>query len=314
MTDRDRFRAFTLIEVLVVVAIIALLIAILLPSLARAREQTRTTLCRANMKQLMTGQLLYAHDSRRLPATHSLFYEQLLFPGGVRCWPLAAGNTWEGARGGTAYGTPWRNNAEFIRDVPRKGTIFRYLKDEKLYVCPSDKPGAATKDIAGGGGNGRLSYSMNAYIAYKKPEDLLHYRYVATVANRPLPGTTRTRTISAGERIGWSSSTFWVLVEEHPYYVINRDAPVPGDSVGSPEGNFNSNVDRIVTRHSPGIGSVTDVRAKGRTNMAFLDGHVETRIYPVTTPANELFTELGQPHYDNANLSAFMVNLRGWCP
>ncbi|UCD27279.1 MAG: prepilin-type N-terminal cleavage/methylation domain-containing protein [Planctomycetota bacterium] len=44
--------AFTLIEVLVVVAIIALLAAILVPSLSRAREQARIASCAANCKQI----------------------------------------------------------------------------------------------------------------------------------------------------------------------------------------------------------------------------------------------------------------------
>ena len=45
-------RGFTLLEVLIVVAIVALLLAILLPTFSRARRQTRKTLCKAYQYQL----------------------------------------------------------------------------------------------------------------------------------------------------------------------------------------------------------------------------------------------------------------------
>jgi len=56
---------FTLIEVLVVVGIIALLVAILLPSLSRAREQARRLQCASNARQLNLACILQAEDNPR---------------------------------------------------------------------------------------------------------------------------------------------------------------------------------------------------------------------------------------------------------
>jgi len=54
--------AFTLIELLVVIAIIAILAAMLLPTLARAKEQGNQTHCRNNLKQLCLGMSMYLND------------------------------------------------------------------------------------------------------------------------------------------------------------------------------------------------------------------------------------------------------------
>ncbi len=59
--------AFTLIELLVVVSIIALLVAILLPSLAKAREQTKSLKCLANLRTIGNGVALYVQDHQILP-------------------------------------------------------------------------------------------------------------------------------------------------------------------------------------------------------------------------------------------------------
>jgi prepilin-type N-terminal cleavage/methylation domain-containing protein/prepilin-type processing-associated H-X9-DG protein len=56
-------RVFTLIELLVVVAIIAVLVAILLPSLNKARDSARQVTCLANLKSLGTAMGLYLNDN-----------------------------------------------------------------------------------------------------------------------------------------------------------------------------------------------------------------------------------------------------------
>ena len=136
MKRRTSKRGFTLIEILVVVAIIALLISILLPALSRAREQTRSTICRSNLKQLMGAQLMYVQDFKVLAATQSVFYVNGLerSPAVPGCWPMVRETNpkktnwvWDGAApGGTAY--TGRNDPRFIEDTPRRGTIFKYSR------------------------------------------------------------------------------------------------------------------------------------------------------------------------------------------
>ncbi|MBN2133107.1 MAG: type II secretion system protein [Sedimentisphaerales bacterium] len=58
-----RRRAFTLIELLVVIAVIALLMAILMPSLRKARNQARGVVCKSNLSQWGKMFYLYTHDN-----------------------------------------------------------------------------------------------------------------------------------------------------------------------------------------------------------------------------------------------------------
>src|SRR5262245_25655805 len=106
--ELSRRFGFTLIELLVVIAIIALLAALLLPSLARAKEHARRAKCVSNLKQVSLGIKLFAQDREGYYPWHT--------------------DTIEGGTYGPTAGQAWLNfsaaSNEF--DTP------------KILACPSD--------------------------------------------------------------------------------------------------------------------------------------------------------------------------------
>ncbi|MCM8532634.1 MAG: type II secretion system GspH family protein [Lentisphaeraceae bacterium] len=99
-------KCFTLIELLVVVAIIGLLVSILLPSLSKAREATKTAVCVSNIAQIQRAIQLYAsNESSRMPADYSNASSRKL----MNTWPsfvdqYLGGPTFSGANGQSVTG------------------------------------------------------------------------------------------------------------------------------------------------------------------------------------------------------------------
>jgi prepilin-type N-terminal cleavage/methylation domain-containing protein/prepilin-type processing-associated H-X9-DG protein len=119
-------KGFTLIEVLVVVAIIALLVAILVPSLRLAREQAKGTVCGTQLKEIFNGILMYTQSyDDRLPFFASA---NMVDISGMGWWGTQiAPNLGKQL---DVYRCPSDNNPYVVQVALRSGTI----------VLPKDAP------------------------------------------------------------------------------------------------------------------------------------------------------------------------------
>jgi prepilin-type N-terminal cleavage/methylation domain-containing protein len=75
--SRQRRRGFTVIELIVVLAIIGLLVSLLLPAVQAARESARLTECRSNLRQLGLALANYEATYARLPPAHGQYVDMV---------------------------------------------------------------------------------------------------------------------------------------------------------------------------------------------------------------------------------------------
>jgi prepilin-type N-terminal cleavage/methylation domain-containing protein/prepilin-type processing-associated H-X9-DG protein len=119
-----RKKSFTLIELLVVIAIISVLVAMLLPAVAKAREKARTIVCQNNEKQLFLIVSMYMEENNGVFSTEPSngFWGNNNING---CSKLAFFMRWQPSVGGAM---PLENDGRYISAFRCPGTNGFYSK------------------------------------------------------------------------------------------------------------------------------------------------------------------------------------------
>jgi prepilin-type N-terminal cleavage/methylation domain-containing protein/prepilin-type processing-associated H-X9-DG protein len=156
-------RAFTLVELLIVIAIIAVLMGILLPTVSRAREQANQVTCLSNLRQLGLAFVLYCQENqgwmpRAAPYATGMNAES---PQDFLWWQQASRNQFV-APDRDIYNSPLMKYLGGKPDVPavKRGTDF-YDERQRILRCPSDPLADHPVSVAMGDQNGNYYYSYS---------------------------------------------------------------------------------------------------------------------------------------------------------
>ncbi|MCK4624736.1 MAG: type II secretion system protein [Phycisphaerae bacterium] len=252
--QRSEQRAFTLVELLVVVAIIALLVSILLPTLNRAKESARMVKCLANLHAIGTAANMYAaYNNDYVPRDAD---------------DLTPGYYYFGARFSPYLGGP---EVPLEYDAPTADSAYMYdvFKELPVYQCPSFQDKRFVLTYLSNGRNLEPTgwIESPASKVTKLPRPPAEIAYICEINFACSEFNPEPNSVDYQFYDFWSNDLTW--------YGLQLTFSDSG-----------------ATNPDPRMIHGDDERHLGRTTMTFFDGHAESRrLTPEELPTELFFPE-----------------------
>jgi prepilin-type N-terminal cleavage/methylation domain-containing protein/prepilin-type processing-associated H-X9-DG protein len=278
-------RGFSLIELLIVVAIIGILASLLVPAVSRGKQIAQKTVCLSNLKQIQLAYILYSDENSGRLVVNGMGEVSSPF---LANWVLGLMGHQDTSDAANRQST----NTSYL--VGRLALFSPYVTEAKLYRCPSDR---ATVPINGRRCARTRSYSMDQFLGL--------------YLNRTLPpDSTGGQWVDSPDLYTRFGQRFYDLQSDlaprnpENIWVMIDDQE---DSIFTPE--FRGGYD---LHESDWIGGIPASRHNTSGTLSFADGHVEAKSWrdPSTTRTPTGYLEFNYPPRSERNLDKIWLDQR----
>lgn len=207
--SKVRLEGFSLLELLIVVLSIAILVALLLPAVSKAKSQSRVITCLSNKKQLLDAAMMYADESR-----------DLLFPNQFKTIDPTQID-WCSVQMDFNSGHASNTNYLALLD-PTYSTLGPYIKSAEVFKCPSDPSsvpqlGPRVRSVSANHAVGTLWRPVTNCGTLRAANSAVTGQWLASANNTPDDCQTAWRTYAKfSDMYIPGPAMIWVFIDENP--------------------------------------------------------------------------------------------------